>query len=356
MKKLLSLLLAGVMLVSCSSSNSSSNAKEEYGCDVLSVFNTGEYIGEDTISNFEKEYGVTVKYSIFASNEEMLTKLMVSGSDYDVIIPSDYMIGRLIESDMLAKLDKSIITNFSNLYEGVLGQSFDPDNEYSAPYFWGTVGIAYDSTKVSQEDVESQGWEVLRNTKYKGMIYMYDSVRDSFMVALKALGYSMNDDDLSHIDEAYEWLRSINDTMDPAYVTDEIIDGLAYGEKAMGVVYSGDAAYIIDNNENMKYYEPQQGTNKWVDAMVITKTSSCQTLANVFINYMMDYDTAYANSEYVGYASSHAEVLEDLGTGDGYYAENEAYTPRDDYELDEAFVNNEKTREYMSELWLKVKA
>ena len=199
------------------------------GCKTLNVYNASEYIGEDVLKNFEEEFGVKVNYSLFDSNEAMYIKLQ-SGAKYDVIIPSDYMIERLISEDMLQPIDKSIVTNLSNLYEGTLNKEYDPDNTYSVPYFWGNVGIVYDSTVVDQADVESQGWDVLRNTKYKGQIYMYDSQRDSFMMAFKALGFSMNTENEDEINQAYEWLLDIHKNMDPAYVTDEAIDGLIYGE------------------------------------------------------------------------------------------------------------------------------
>ena len=354
MKKFISLLIVLLALCGCTQGNGGGGA-EVYGCDVLNVYNTGEYIGEDTIANFEDEYGVKVNYSLFASNEEMYTKLL-GGTIYDVIIPSDYMIGRLIEEGMLQPLDKQYIPNWSNLYPNVLNKQFDPDNTYSAPYFWGNVGIVYDSTLISSTDVESQGWDVLKNEKYKGMIYMYDSERDSFMVALKALGYSMNTKDANELEEAYNWLVDLDEKMDPAYVTDESIDGLINGEKAMGVMYSGDAAYITTENEDMRYFVPEQGTNTWVDSMIIHKDSQCSRLANEFINYMLDDEVAYANSEYVGYSSTNAEVLAELSGEGGYYEGNEAYSPRTGHPKDEEFVNDENVRKVISEYWNKVKS
>lgn len=355
MKQFISLGLTLLLLAGCGSqSANSNNAMETYGCDVLNVYNWGEYIGENVISEFESRYGVRVNYSLFASNEEMYTKLL-GGTKYDVIIPSDYMIEKLLDENMLQKLDKSMITNIGNLYEGVLNKAYDTDNSYSVPYFWGNVGIVYDKTLIDSADVESQGWEVLRNEKYKGMIYMYDSERDSFMVALKALGYSMNTESEEELNEAYEWLTKLHQTMNPAYVTDEAIDGLIYGEKAMGVMYSGDAAYILSENENMAYYVPKQGTNVWNDAMVIPANSSCPKLANEFINYILEYDASYDNSSYVGYASSNKEVLETMSGQDGDYYGNNAYFPDLTNPLNEEFHNNESVRRIISELWVKVK-
>ncbi len=338
----------------CSSTTSDIDPEEVYGCSVLNVFNWGEYIGEDVISDFEETYNVKVTYSLFDSNEAMYTRLL-SGTTYDVLIPSDYMIERLIEEDLLQPLDYDVITNFDLLYEGVLDQDYDPGNVYSIPYFWGNVGIVYDTTLVDSADVESQGWNVFQNTKYAGMIYMYDSERDAFMVALKALGYSMNTEDEDEINEAYEWLLQVHETMDPAYVTDEAIDGLIYGEKAMGFMYSGDAAIILDENEDMAFYVPEEGTNLWIDAMVIPANASCPALANEFINFMISYEAAYDNSVTVGYTSSNAQVLEEMTSEGGYYYGNDAYLPRTDDPNDEVFHNNQTVRELLSELWIKVK-
>lgn len=353
MKKLMTLLCASLLvfvLVGCGSEGGKENSGQ-----VLNVYNWGEYMDLDLIPEFEDEFGVRVNYSMFASNEEMYTKLL-GGTHYDVLIPSDYMIQKLIEEDMIQPLDKSIITNMSNLYEGTLNKPYDVDNTYSVPYFWGNVGIVYDTTLVDKADVESQGWEVLRNPKYKGMLYMYDSERDSFMVALKALGYSMNTTNLDEINEAYEWLVEQKQIMEPAYVTDIAIDGLAYGEKAMGVMYSGDAAYILNENENMAFYAPvEQGTNLWNDAMVIPANADNPELANEFINFMLEHDNSFANSDLVGYISSNAEVIEEMTAEDGAYYGNEAYLPNTTNPNDEVFVNNEDIRPVISELWVKVK-
>lgn len=358
MKRLVLMVLSLVLVIclgGCSGQKTSDvDPIEEYGCDVLNVYNWGEYIGEDVLSNFESEYNVRVNYSLFDSNEAMYTKLQ-GGSHYDILVPSDYMIQRLIAEDMLQPLDYSIITNADLLYEGTLNKAYDLENEYSIPYFWGNVGIVYDKTLVDQADVESEGWDVFQNTKYKGMIYMYDSERDAFMVALKALGYSMNTDDEAQIEEAYQWLVKVQETMDPSYVTDEAIDGLIYGEKAMGFMYSGDAAYILSQNENMAYFVPEEGTNIWTDAMVIPANADCPKLANEFINYILTYEASYDNSYTVGYASSNAEVLEDMSSEGGDYYGNDAYLARTDNDNDEVFENNEVMREMLSELWIKVK-
>ena len=346
MKKLFSLLLIVLILVGCSGTKT--EARE------LNIFLPGEYISDEVIKTFEKEYNVKVKLTLFDSNEAMYTKLL-TGASYDIIIPSDYMIERLIEEDMLEKLDKGKLTCLNNLYSGVKYMPYDEDNDYSVPYFWGNAGIVYDPNIVDPADVESQGWAVFQNTKYKGQIYMYDSIRDMFMIAAKSLGYSMNSDDEKEINDEFEWLCQIARTMEPAYATDECIDGLAYGEKAMGFMYSGDAAYILSENEEMAFFVPEEGTNYFVDAMVIQKGAKNVDAAYDFINYITDYDGQYENSTYVGYCSVNKEVLADLTAADGEFADNAAYLPRKMTNLDESFNSNPKLLKTISDLWDKVK-
>ena len=191
MKKLFALLLAGTMLLSgCGGGGEAAeNAVEKYGSDTLKLYNWGEYMGQDLISNFEKQFGVKVILEYFDSNEMMYTKLQ-AGDAYDVLVPSDYMIERLIADGMLQELDIEKIPNIVNLAEGVRSLPYDPANTYSVPYFWGSVGIVYNHNNVDPAVVEEQGYEILRNTDYKGRIYVYDSERDSFMMAFKALGNS----------------------------------------------------------------------------------------------------------------------------------------------------------------------
>ncbi len=327
----------------------------EFGSDTLNVFNSGEYIGEDVISNFEKTYNVRVNYDTFTTQEEMYTKLM-GGSSYDIIVPSDYMIERLMKSDMLQKIDKSIVQSLDTLNPGLVEyMSFDPEMDYSVPYFWGSLGIVYDCTQVDPQEVEKYGWELFRQEKYSGNAFMYDSEREAFCIAFKSLGYSMNTADDKEISEAYNWLVDMDKKLNPSYVTDEVIDDMCNGAKAFALVFSGDAAYILSENENMRYYEPQQGTNIWIDAMCIPSNAKNVKLANAFIEYILSYDVSYANSEYVGYTSPNLEVAEVLSGEDGEYFENAAYIPRTGYSLDETFVDNESQRKKISELWVKVK-
>lgn len=354
MKKILPIALSALLMLSgCGSSSAVEDPVEKYGSDTLKLFTWGEYLGENVISNFEKQYGVDVIVEYFDSNEMMFTKLQ-GGDSYDVIVPSDYMIQRLISEDMLQPIDKSLIPNMDVLTDGVKNLAYDPENDYSVPYFWGTVGLVYNTQNVPKELIEEQGYSILKNTDYAGKIYMYDSERDSFMVALKSLGYSMNTEDDAEIEEAYNWLLELNNTMDPAYVTDEVIDNMMNGTKDIAVVYSGDATVILDENPDMDFYMPSEGTNVWCDAMCIPANAESPALAHEFINYMLSYDAAYDNTTTVGYASTNDEVLKEVAANE--YAENTAYLPRENYEKDEVFNDNEVMRQKLSQLWLKVKA
>lgn len=319
----------------------------------LRIYMPGEYMGENFISDFEQQTGAKVVVDNFDSNEQMYIKV-ANGSSYDVLIPSDYMIQRLIDEDMLTKLDKAKVDDALDLLnKDVLDLAYDPDNQYSVPYFWGTVGIVYDKAKVSEEDLKQEGFNIFQDEKYKGDIYLYDSERDSFMMALKALGYSMNTADESQIEDAYQWLLQVVQTMEPEIVTDEIIDNMAQARKALGLVYSGDAAYIMSENPDMGFYMPAEGTNVWVDGMVIPKNARNTELAEAFINYACSYEAAMDNSSYVGYTSPNQEVADELADSD--FEGINAYTPRTGYANDEVFEYNADTRKLIAELWSKVK-
>lgn len=333
---------------------SGGKASRPFEGQTLHLYNWGEYTGENIIRNFEEETGATVVMENFDSNEQMYIKV-VNGESYDILVPSDYMIQRLIQEDLLQKLDHSKLDCMDLLTEDVKGLPYDPKNEYSVPYFWGTAGIVYDKTKVDIKDLEEQGYNIFLNEKYKGDIYLYNSERDSFMMALKALGYSMNTENEKEINEAYEWLVKCVQTMEPEIVTDEIIDNMAQGRKALGLIYSGDATYVISENENMGYYLPETGTNLWSDAMVIPKNAKNPELAHAYINYATNYEGAYDNSSYVGYTSANQEVMDTLYGEGGDYEGINSYIPRSGNEMDEVFVYNEKTKQIISNLWSRVK-
>lgn len=332
-----------------------SAGSQPYAGQTLHVYNWGEYTGENIISGFEELTGAKVIMDNFDSNEQMYIKV-ANGDAYDVLVPSDYMIQRMMQEKMLQKLEPETRKEcLGELVDAIKDLPYDPKNEYSIPYFWGTVGIVYDKTKVSEEDLEKDGWDIFLDQKFKGDIYLYDSERDSFMMALKALGYSMNTTSQDELNAAYNWLIQCVQTMDPEIVTDEIIDNMAQARKALGLIYSGDAAYVMSENENMGFYMPKSGTNLWSDAMVIPKNAKNPKLANEFIRYITSYDAAMDNSSYVGYTSPNKEVTEELGGKGGDYDGINAYTPRAGYDKDEVFQYDETTRKIIADLWSRVK-
>ena len=356
MKKLFSVALVLLLvLTGCSSSKPSGGGSDEEV--VLNLYIPGSYIDEELLNEFYDETGIRVIENDFDSNESMLIQLEL-GKVYDVIVPSDYMIEYLIENEMIQKLDKDIITNLDQLYDGVKNTSYDPNNDYSVPYFWGNVGVCFDTSKIDRADVEKQGWEIFHDTKYKGLMYFYDSERDEFMIAEKALGYSMNTKDKDELAKAAEWLAQVQNTMEPAVVTDEAIDGLAHPEendqKYFGMMYNGDAAYILSENENAGFIVPESGTNYFIDAMCVGAGSKHLEEACEFINFMISYDAQMDNSSYVGYSSVNAQALKDLAASE--FAGNEAYMPRVQGANDESFhYQDQSHREFLSENWAQIK-
>lgn len=329
-------------------------SKAPYAGQTLRIYLPGEYMGENIVPSFEEKTGANVVIENFDSNEQMYIKV-ANKEAYDLLIPSDYMIQRLMEENYLQPIDTSKLAHYDDLNEAVKGAAFDPEDKYSVSYFWGSVGIVYDKTKVDIQDLEEQGFGVFLNQKYKGDIYLYDSERDSFMMALKNLGYSMNTEKEEELQAAYEWLVQCVETMEPEIVTDEIIDNMAQGRKALGLCYSGDATYIMAENEAMGFYLPKEGTNLWYDSMVIPANAENVELAYEFMDFISTYDYAYDNSGYVGYTSPNLAVMEDLAGEGGDYEGINAYLPRTGYENDECFVYNAETRKIIANLWSKVK-
>ena len=270
----------------------------------LNVYNWGDYIDESVIKDFEKKYNIRVNYDTFSTNEDMYVKIKAGGADYDVLFPSDYMIERMIKEDMLHKLDFSNIPNYKYIEDPFKNLDYDPQNEYSVPYMWGTVGILYNKTMVD-EPVTS--WKILWDPKYSKQILMLDSQRDSIGVALKMLGYDMNTRDLNELEEAKQALIEQKPLV-LAYVGDDVKDKMIAGEAALAVVWSGDAVYMKRENPDLEYALPQEGSNLWVDAMVIPKSSKHKKEAELFINFLCDPEIAYKNADYIGYSSPHSEA------------------------------------------------
>ena len=293
-------------------------AKED--SNTLYVLNWGDYIDEALLTQFEEETGIQVNYTTMATNEEMMVKLEEADCIYDVCFPSDYIIERLIQKDLLHELNKDNIPNLQYFDERFLDLDFDPENKYSVPYMWGTVGILYNTTMV-QEPVTS--WDILWDETYADQILMYDSIRDTIGVALLKLGYSINTRNEADIQAAEEALIAQKPIVQ-AYLGDPIKDRLISGGAAMGIVYSGDAMWCMYENPDLAYAVPETGSNLWFDNIIIPKTSDNTEAAEAFINFLCDPEVAAQNAEYIGYSTPNAAALEILGEE---YINDPTYNP-----------------------------
>lgn len=300
-------LLGAVTLTACAGADSSGENGEVY------VYNWGEYIDPETIDMFEEETGIKVIYDEFETNEIMYPKVEAGASKYDVICPSDYMIQKMIENDLLAEINFDNIPN-AKKYIGQQyweqSQGFDPENKYSVPYCWGTVGILYNKTMVD-EPVDS--WSILWDDKYKDSILMQDSVRDAFMVALKLNGDSMNTLDTAELEAARDLLIEQKPLVQ-AYVIDQVRDKMIGGEAALGVIYSGEAIFTQRENPDLEYVIPKEGTNVWIDSWVIPKNAPNMSNAEKFIDFMCRPEIAVINFEYITYSTPNEgarELIED---------------------------------------------
>ena len=271
------------------------------GGEQVIVYNWGEYLDPEAIKIFEEETGIDVVYEEFETNEIMYPKVQSGAIAYDVVCPSDYMIQRMIENDLLAEIDWNNIPNIKNIGDTYMEQSrqFDPENKYSVPYCWGTVGILY-NTKMVDEPIDS--WSVLWDKKYKDNILMQDSVRDAFGVALKYLGYSLNSTDLDELTAARDLLIKQKPLVQ-AYVIDQVRDKMIGNEAAIGVIYSGEAIYTQWENPDLEYVIPKEGSNVWIDSWVIPKNAQHKENAEKFINFLCRPDIALMNFEYITYST-----------------------------------------------------
>ncbi len=355
MKKILCVVLAISLLLTLAFSFTSCG---DDGRVTITVYNWGEYISEgddgllDVIEEFEDATGIKVNYQNFATNEELYAKLKNGAGDYDVIIPSEYMVSRMIEEDMLEKLDFSNIPNTKNLTESFKTSEYDPTSEYSVPYLWGTVGIIYNSKYVTKT-VDS--WDILWDADYKDKILMFDNSRDAFGIALKRLGYSMNTTDLSQIDEAAASLKDQAQVVQ-AYVMDQIFDKMISEEAYIAPYYAGDYITMVQDNPDLKFAIPKEGTNLFTDAMCIPKGAKHKAEAEMFINFMCDVQTGYSNAMAVGYSSPLSEVSQMI-KNDADYAE---YLPIC-YPSDEVLSNTEmfvhlpeEVLEYTQKHWIDI--
>lgn len=265
---------------------------------VVNVYNWGEYIDKELLDQFEDETGIRVVYSTFNTNEDLYVKLKNGVSNYDVVMPSDYMIEKMKNEGMLRPINWENVPNIEYVDPEYLNHSYDPDQNYSAPYFWGTLGIVY-NTDLVEEEVTS--WDILWDERYKREIIMLDSSRDSLGIALKKLGYSMNSTDEAQLAEA-EALLIEQYPLVYAYLVDQTKDIMINGEAALAVMYSGDAVDAISYVDNLAYAVPEEGSNLWFDAMVIPRDARNPDYAEAFINFMLEPENAAVNAEYVWYS------------------------------------------------------
>ncbi|HML48498.1 MAG TPA: spermidine/putrescine ABC transporter substrate-binding protein [Clostridia bacterium] len=300
MKKLLALCLTALLLCPAIALA----AKE------VNVYNWEDYISEDALKLFEEETGIKINYMRFTTNEDMLVQVRADPSNYDVIFPSDYIIERLIDEDLLETLDFANIPNASHIQEWLQNPSYDPENVHSVPYMWGTVGILYNTTMV---DAPVDSWSVLWDEQYKDNVFMMDSIRDTIGVTLKMLGYSINDSSQEALDAAKEKLiEQKQKGIVKAYQVDETKDKMIAGEAALAVMWSGDAAYAMEYNDDLTYVVPKEGSNVWVDGMCIPKGAKNKSNAEIFIDFMCRPDVALMNFEEIWYSTPNTGVLEML--------------------------------------------
>lgn len=322
----------------------------------LNVYNWGEYIsdGSDGTLNvnkeFEKRYGITVNYSNYESNENMYNKLQSGGANYDVIIPSDYMIAKLREENMLSELDFSNIPNYKYILEKYKGLYYDPDNKYTVPYTVGMVGLIYNTTMVEEAP---DSWSALWDERYKGEILMFNNPRDAFGIAQCYLGQSINTEAIEDWNEAIAALKEQNHLVS-SYVMDEVFNKMENGEAALAPYYAGDFLTMYDVNPDLAFVYPKEGVNFFVDAMCIPKNAQNKEAAELYINFMLEEDIAVANANYICYATPHSLVLEsedyDL-KGEPVLYPDEKSTPKT-----EMFENLDyETQNYMNMLWNELK-
>ena len=325
----------------------------------INVYNWGEYISdgsdEGTLNvnaEFTKLTGIKVNYTNYATNEELYAKLKGGGASYDIIIPSDYMISRMIKEEMILPLDMSNIPNYKYIGEAYKNQAFDPENEYSVPYFWGTVGIIYDTTLIEEENID---WDILWNEDYADRILMFDNPRDAFAIAELRLGYSLNTENEKELEAAAELLKEQKKVVQ-AYVMDEIFDKMGAGEALIAPYYAGDAVTLMAEYEDLGFVIPESGTNLFIDGICIPKGAKQKEAAEMYINFLCEPDIAYSNTYYVGYSTPNTvayEMLDEETKNDGI-----SYLP-DEYLMSNTTVFrnlSDDANQKMQDLWTELKS
>ncbi len=352
MKRVFALLLALALIAP----GMRARAASEYDPDVtINVYSWGEYIANgtdgsmDVNAEFTARTGIKVNYTTFDSNESLYSKLVGGGADYDVIVPSDYMVSKLINEDMLLPLDFENIPNYQYIDGQFRSPGYDPENRYSVPYTWGVVGVFYNTRYI--ESVES--WESLWDDEYAGKILMFDNPRDSFAIAQFMLGQDVNTTDPEDWRAAADLLKDQKPLVQ-AYVMDQIFDKMESGEAWIAPYYAGDAAILVDNSEDIDFAVPKEGTNFFVDAMCVPKTASHKREAEEYINFLCDPEIAGANMDYVGYSTPETAAKEYL---DPEVAESPLHYPSEEtLSRTQIFVNlPEETSREVDRLWAEVK-
>ncbi|MBI6037543.1 ABC transporter substrate-binding protein [Clostridium perfringens] len=327
-------------------------ATQDKNSNVLYVYNWGDYIDPELLTKFKEETGIDVKYDVYDTNEIMYHKLNSGNVSYDIVIPSDYMIEKMKNEDMLAKIDYSNIPNYKYIGEQFKKLAYDPTDEYSVPYMWGTVGIIYNTKRVS-DPVDS--WNILWNPKYKDQVIMPDSVRDAMAVAEKKLGYSLNTENLDQIEDAKkELMTQKKDGLILAYMVDQVKDAMVGGEASLAVAWSGDAVTMIERNPDLAYAIPKEGSNKWFDAIAIPKNAKHKENAEKFINFLCDPENAEQNVEYIGYSTPNTAAYELLP--EDIKNDKVAYPDEESLKNCEVFIDlpSKILRKY-DEAWLEIK-
>lgn len=359
MKKLLSFTFVAILLLTLLVPCASAEAEKDYSHlkgTTLNVYNWGEYISDgsddtlDVNAEFEKRYGITVIYSNYESNENMYNKLSSGGANYDVIIPSDYMIARLVEEDMLEELDFSNIPNYKYIVDKYKDLYYDPENKFSVPYTVGMVGLIYNTTMV---EGEPDSWGALWDERYEGNILMFNNPRDAFGIAQFYLGQSINTKSVEDWNKAIDALKAQNHLVS-SYVMDEVFNKMERGDAALAPYYAGDFLTMYDVNPDLAFVYPKEGVNFFVDAMCIPKNAQNKEAAELYINFMLEEDIAVANANYICYASPHELVLE----SDDYDLKGDPvlYPAEEDMPKTEMFENLDyETQNYMTMLWNELK-
>lgn len=334
------------IVISDNNSNTTKKTEEKIKyVEEISVYNAAEYMDMETVKDFEREYKIKVNYKEFESNESMYEDFVKNPNNYDVLVPSDYMIDRLIKENRLSKLTKANITNMQNIATEYINPEYDKENEYTIPYMTGTVGILYNKKMVT-EPITS--WKVLWDTKYKGQIWLWDSMRDVLGMSLKSLGYSMNSVNDTELNAAKQALITQNKLL-RGYEEEESRDAMIADEGALALVYSGEAKFAIDQNPNLAYVIPNEGSNKFIDGFVITKNTKHKEASEKFINFMCRSNIAVRNMTQTGYTSPIKGAWHEFGNNKIMFPSEEELSRC------EAFLYDENGTKKYDTLWSQIR-